>query len=445
MRTPAGDRAYGHTVRGSMEGDIPLAPGRHPIGPDRVTLDPHLDLREQARLLRAHGSVVPAQWPGGVDCWAVVGFAELEEVLTRPLFARSPAHWRALHDGEVPADWPMIDHLNRQWMLTSDGADHSRLRRAAAGAFAPRRVKALAPTVTGTVERLLDGLDPKDRPVDLRAEFALPLALNVLCSLLGVPDDEQPRATSLVFRALSRAALTPEESRLLSAEIRAYLDHLLERPIAPGADGGLVTVLKEAAEAGDRLSPQEARDTLWLFLGAGFDTTVSALVNTVRALLEHPRELERALGGTVSWDEVVEAALNHDASVFSLPFAFPRADVTLGGRRIRAGDALLLCYAAANRDPARESGGGDGDGGGGGDRGGGGDDGPFRLPGPEGPHLAFGRGPHFCLGAPLARLQLRTALSALFTRFPTLRLAAPPGPPPRTLTISTVTTLMVSA
>ncbi|MFI0977341.1 cytochrome P450 [Streptomyces sp. NPDC021093] len=415
------------------------------MGPDRVTLDPDLDLREQARILRAHGSVVPARWPGGVDCWAVVGFAELEEVLTRPLFARSPAHWRALRDGEVPADWPMLDHLNRQWMLTSDGADHSRLRRAAAGAFAPRRVKALVPTVTETVERLLDGLDPRSRPVDLRAEFALPLALNVLCSLLGVPADEQPRATSLVFRALSRAALPPEESRLLSAEIRAYLDHLLDRPVAPGADGGLVTVLKEAAEAGDGLSPQEARDTLWLFLGAGFDTTVSALVNAVRALLEHPRELARVLEGAVSWDEVVEAALNFDASVFSLPFAFPREDVPLGGRRIRAGDALLLCYAAANRDPARGASREASPDGGDGDRDANGDDGTFRLPGPEGPHLAFGRGPHFCLGAPLARLQLRTALSALFARFPELRPAAPPGPPPRTLTISTVTSLLVSA
>ncbi|MCX5206370.1 cytochrome P450 [Streptomyces sp. NBC_00237] len=399
--------------------------------PDRIALDPHLDLQEQARLLRAHGSVVPASWPGGVECWAVVGYAELEAALTQPLFARSPRHWRALRDGEIPRDWPMRDHLDRQWMLTSDGAEHSRLRRAAAGAFAPRRVKALAPSVTAVVDRLLDGVDPAAGPVDLREEFALPLALGTLCSLLRVPDDERPRVTALVSRALSRAALTPEESRLLSAEIRACLDHLLTRPVAPGEDGGLVADLRESADSEGGLSQQEARDTLWLFLAAGFDTTVAALVNTVRALLEHRDELDRVLAGEVSWDQVLEEALRYDASVFALPFAFAREDVTLGGQHIRAGDALLLCYAAANRDPSREGGGSS-----------------FRLPGPGGPggpHLAFGRGPHFCLGAPLARLQLRTALSALFARFPALRLADAPGPTVPSLTINTVTSLMVSA
>ncbi|MFJ6104441.1 cytochrome P450 [Streptomyces sp. NPDC092359] len=399
-----------------------------PVESDRVTLDPHQDLQEQARLLRAHGGVVPARWPGGVDCWAVVGYAELEAVLTQPLFARSPAHWRALREGEIPADWPMTDHLSRQWMLTSDGADHTRLRRVAAGAFAPRRVRALAPAVTDAVDRLLDGMDPAARPVDIRTEFALPLALDVLCSLLAVPAEERDRATSLVFRALSRAALTPRESKLLSAEIRAYLDHLLARAPAPGEEEGLVAALRESAAPGGVLSHQEARDTLWLFLAAGFDTTVAALVNAVRALLAHPRELERVFGGAVAWDDVVEESLRYDASVFALPFAFPREDVTLGGRRISAGDALLLCYAAANRDPSQE-GGGD----------------VFTSTEPGTRHLAFGRGPHFCLGAPLARLQLRTALSALFTRFPALRPAAAPGAPVSSLTINTVASLLVSA
>ncbi|MER8046941.1 cytochrome P450 [Streptomyces sp. NPDC094032] len=397
-----------------------------PIALDPVVLDPHLDLRDLARTLRARGSVVPARWPGGVECWAVVGYAELEAALTRPEFARSPAHWRALRDGEIPPDWPMRDHLTRQWMLTADGADHTRLRRVAAGAFAPRQVKALAPSVAEAVGRLLDELAAAARPFDLRADFALPLALDVLCSLLAVPDDERPRATSLVFRALSRAALTPEESRLLSAEIRAYLDHLLDRPPGPGEDGGLVAALRESAESGTGLSRQEARDTLWLFLAAGFDTTVASLVNAVRALLEHPAELRRALDGAVTWDEVVEGALRYDAGVFALPFAFPRTDVTLGGQSLRAGDALLLCYSAANLDPAPHG------------------DGAFRL-GENAPHLAFGRGAHYCVGAPLARLQLRTALSALFTRFPALRLDAPPGPPTSSLTINTVTSLPVSA
>lgn len=393
--------------------------------PARIALDPHADMQEQSRTLRAQGTVVPARWPGGVDCWAVVGFDELEAVLTRPLYSRSPQHFRALQNGEVPADWPMIDHLNRQWMLTADGADHTRLRRIAATAFTPRRIRSLQPAVDRTVTRLLSGLDPVQRPVDLRTEFALPLALDVLCSLLAVPEAERPQATSLVFRALSRAALTPQESQQLSSEIRTYLGHLLERPAGRDEDGGFVTDLQQSVESGS-LTRREAQDTLWLFLAAGFDTTVAALVNAARALLEHPAQLRRVLDGQVTWDHVVEEALRYDSSVFALPFAFPREDVVLGGQHLSKGDALLLCYTAANRDTRRTS------------------SGRFDIAAPRQHHLAFGRGPHFCLGAPLARLQLRTALSGLFTALPPLQLTGPPGPPTTSLTINSVSALLVS-
>ncbi|WP_328721942.1 cytochrome P450 [Streptomyces sp. NBC_00247] len=387
----------------------------------RVLLDPRADLREQATALHAYGSVVPAQWPGGVDCWAVVGYDELETVLSDPLFSRSPLHFRALRDGEIPPDWPMTDHLNRQWMLTADGADHTRLRRTAVSAFTPGNIRRLRPEVESAVGRLLAGLVAAGRPFDLRAEFALPLALDVLCSLLGVPAAERAEASSLVHRALSRAALTADESRRLSAEIRGFLGGLLERP---GRSGGLVADLARSVEA-EALTRQEAQDTLWLFLAAGFDTTVAALVNAVRALLGHPDRLRGVLGGEVPWEDVVEEALRYDSSVFALPFAFPRRDVTLGGQPVREGDALLLCYTAANLDPRRTAG--------------------DRFTGSAPPrHLAFGRGPHYCLGAPLARLQLRTALAGLFTFLPHLRATARPGPPIASLTVNSPQSLMVS-
>ncbi|GLF93395.1 cytochrome P450 [Streptomyces yaizuensis] len=410
--------------------------------PVRIALDPHQDAQELARALRAHGTVVPAVWPGGVPCWAVVGHTELETVLTQPGFSRSPAHWRALRNGEIPPDWPMIDHLSRQWMLTSDGADHTRLRRVASGAFTARRVAALRPAVQRTADTLLDALEPLRDPVDLRTGYALPLALDVLCSLLGVPGEERPEATSLVLRALSRAALTPGESARLSGEIHALLDRLLdgaadgvtgarggaaEPDATTGTDASLVADLERATRTGG-LTRREARDTLWLLLGAGFDTTVGALVNTVRALFDHPEQLRRVLAADISWDDVVEEALRYDSSVFSLPFAFSREDVVLGGRQVRQGDALLLCYTAANRDPRRRP-----------------DADRFRVPDGREPHLAFGHGPHFCLGAPLARLQLRTALEALFLRFPGLRPAGPPGPPATSLIINSVGGLLVTA
>ncbi|MFF8289934.1 cytochrome P450 [Streptomyces sp. NPDC016309] len=400
---------------------------------ERVLLDPHSpDLRAQAEELRRWGPVAPAEWPGGVPCWAVVGHAELETVLTDGRFARSPAHWRALREGEVPPDWPMLAHLTRKWMLTADGADHRRLRRVVAAAFTPRRVEGLAPAITRTVGALLDAMEDAAgagapagrRPVDLRPAFALPLPLRTLSDLFGVPAEDRPAVVELVGRAFSRAALGPRESARLTRDINAYLRKLVEsRSAAPGDD--LVTDLIHGD--GERLTDGELVDMLWLFLGAGFETTAGALVNTVGALLAHPGELRLVLDGRADWDEVVEEGLRHDSSVYALPFAFPTEDVELGGRPLRAGDALLLCFAAANRDPRH---------------------GPGRFTlgagGQRPRQLGFGQGPHFCVGAPLARLQLRIALAALFERFPGLRPAGPPGPPVPSLIASTPSALPVT-
>ncbi|WP_336322073.1 cytochrome P450 [Streptomyces lavendofoliae] len=394
---------------------------------ERILLDPHSpDLRAQAEELRRLGPVAPAEWPGGVRCWAVVGHPELETVLADPRFARSPAHWRALRDGEIPLDWPMLAHLTRRWMLTADGAEHRRLRQAVSAAFTPRRVEGLAPAVERTVGVTLDALEAGARggPVDLRAAYALPLPLRTLCALFGIPPEDRPEIARLVGRAFSRAALRPEESARLTRDINAYLADLVRGRSAAPADDLVSDLLRGDTE---RLTEAELLDTLWLFLGAGFETTAGALVNTVHALLAHPEERERVVSGRVGWDAVVEEGLRYDSSVYALPFAFPTEDVELGGRTLRKGDALLLCFAAANRDPRHGTG-------------------RFEtLPaGGRARQLGFGHGPHFCVGAPLARLQLRTALARLFERFPGLRLAGPPGPPVPSLIASTPSTLHVT-
>ncbi|MFD5558596.1 cytochrome P450 [Streptomyces sp. NPDC127068] len=393
--------------------------------PDFIPLDPRTDKQDHAMVLRGQGPVVPSQWPGGVECWAVVGYPQLKEVLTRPQFSRSPTHWRALQRGEVPQDWPMLDHVTRQWMLTADGADHTRLRRVASFPFTPGRIAALRPAVHETVEHLLDNLRPHEPPTDIRKDLALPLSLGVLCSLLGLAPDEAPHMTGLVTRALSRATLDARESTALSAEIHAYLDYLLSG--TGQFPPGVIADLRTALDAPGGLTRSEARDTLWLLLAAGFDTTVAALVNAIRALLENRAQLQNALDGTTSWEDVTEEVLRYDSSVFALPFAFAKEDAFLGGRHLRQGDALLLCYAAANRDPDHLE-----------------NAGRLNARNPCRKHLAFGQGPHFCLGAPLARLQLRTALSALFTRFPGLRLVEQRNRPISSLTINSVRELLVT-
>ncbi|MBX9388960.1 cytochrome P450 [Streptomonospora halotolerans] len=376
-----------------------------------VRLDPRAaDVHGQARLLRGIGPLVQVRLPGDVVVWAVTRHAELQEILTSRDFSRSGHNWRALRDGEVPDDWPMMSNVLLRNMLTADGADHRRMRSLVSRAFTPRRVAGLRPRVEAIVADLLAGLDATGGRADLREAFAFPLPMRVLAELFGIAEEDRPRLVDLVRRGFGSSVMTPEEGAAFYQEIHEVLGTLIEERRAAPADD-LASALIAARDGGDRLSDTELVDMLYLFLAAGFETTEGVLVNAVRALLAHPVHLEFLAHGAATWEGVVEEVLRWDTSLFALPFAYALRDVEVGGTALRAGDAVLLCYGAAGRDatwhgstaerfdPTREQRG----------------------------HLAFGWGPHHCMGAPLARMEAAIALRELFTAFPDLRLDADPA------------------
>ncbi|GAA3756329.1 cytochrome P450 [Spinactinospora alkalitolerans] len=332
-------------------------------------------------------------------------------------FVKNYRNWRAWQDGEVGADWPLIGMVHLDNMLHSDGETHARIRGLIARAFTPRRVEELRPDIEGLVTGLLDDLGRAGGRADLKSALAVPLPMGVICKLFGIPDSDRPTIGRLVGSVFSTVA-TPEEVLDTQARVNAYFTDLVRRRReTPGDD--LTSALIQARDEGDRLSDRELLDTLWLFMAAGFETTVGVLANAVRALLTHPEQLAMLRRGELPWSAAVEEALRWDTSVAALPFRYPTEDLELGGRTLRKGDPVLIFFASANRDPLQH--------------------GPeahvFDITREQRRNVAFGHGPHFCLGAPLARLELGIALPALFERFPDLALdGGEPVPTPSIFT-----------
>jgi len=339
----------------------------------------------------------------GLEVWALTRDRELREALTDPRFRRNWRTWRALAEGEVATDHPVAAMVYLDNMLTVDGEAHRRMRGPVARAFTPRRVESLRPAVGAVVDSLLEELAERDSPVDLKAEFAYPLSMRVFSELFGIPERDHDRMRQMVATAFSPS--TPEEVRAMREQLDAFLTELIsDKRSEPGED--LTSALVSATDEEHQLSDAELRDTLWLLVTAGFETTSSALVNGVQALLSHPEQLALLRSGSAAWTDAVEEVLRQAGSVATLPFLFAAEDVEIGGRTVRAGEPVLLAYLAANLDTDRY----------------GADAAEFDLTRSRPRHLAFGHGPHTCLGAALARLELEVALKALFTRFPEVSL-----------------------
>jgi 2-hydroxy-5-methyl-1-naphthoate 7-hydroxylase len=359
--------------------------------------------------MRSEGPVLPVDLPGGVRVWAVTTDAAIREVLAgdNTRFGKHHTHWAALHDGRVPADWPMLQLVYGEHMLMRDGEEHRRLRRLLSREFTPARVAALRPRIVEITEALVDEVtaDAVHGPVDLVPAFAEPLPVAVISELFGIPDDERSALrdwTQVLFDHRS----TPEQAGRAGSELIAFLGDLVERKRRkPGPD--LTSALTRGHDD-DLLSSRELLDTLWLLLVAGHETTVHLLGHAIVAMLANPAQLALAVEAD-RWPDVVEEALRRTPPVSASAFRYALAPTTLAGVDIEAGDALLLLLGGAATDPAAH--------------------GPnatrFDLARPQNSHLAFGHGPHFCLGAPLARLEATIALSTLFHRLPDLTPAIP--------------------
>lgn len=382
-----------------------------------VTLDPlGADHQGEATRLRELGPVVRVLLPGNVQAWSVTDHALLTELVSDPRVSKDWHHWNAILSGQVADDWPLIGMVKVTNMVTADGQEHRRLRKLITETFTPRRVRELRPRIQAIVDELLDSLPAHTghggdgEVVDLRPHFAYPVPMRVICELFGVPEDQQPALRELVDN-IFRSDLAPEDVGRNQVELYQALARVVDlRRSEPGSD--LTSAMIAAREADpDALSEEELVGTLLLVLSAGHETTLSLIINAVRALLTHPEQLAIALAGDAdTWAAVVEETLRWDAPIGNFPFRYPLEDIEIAGVTIPAGDAIMAPYSAVGRDTAQH--GPDAD--------------RFDITRQQRKHLAFGQGPHFCLGAPLARLEAAIALPSLFARYPDLALAADP-------------------
>jgi cytochrome P450 len=294
-------------------------------------------------------------------------------------------------------------------MLTRDPPDHTRLRELVAKAFTPRVAETLRPRIERMVNDLIDRVEGAGR-MDLMEDFAYLLPITVICELLGVPvkDRETFRQWSLdVARGLDAILHVPEVAARSAAARQALADYfrdlIAERRKVPRDD--LLSVLIAAEEAGDKLSESELFATCTLLLVAGHETTVNLIGNGTLALLRHPAEFARLRENPALGAAAVEELLRYDSPVQRTARMGDR-DVALGGQTIPAGDVVMLFTGAGNRDPARFP-----------------DPDRLDIARPDNRHLAFSQGIHFCLGAPLARVEGQIAFAVLARRLPRLALA----------------------
>ncbi|UMP03341.1 cytochrome P450 [Amycolatopsis sp. EV170708-02-1] len=339
--------------------------------------------------------VVRVETPFGLPAYLVSRKEDVREVLADPARFSSALT-------PVPGDAPTAGQLIRL-----DPPDHTRLRRLLTPEFTVRRMGRLEPRITEIVQATLDNLERAGRNADLVTHFALPVPSLVICELLGVPYADRGEFHQRAVRILD-TSLPMDQRVAAQREDHDYMAGLVARARAnPGED--LLGML--VREHGDELGSDELTGIAGLLLLAGHDTTANMLGLGTLALLWHPDQLAMLREDPGLIEPAVEELLRWLSVVQSLPPRTTTTDMEIGGHRIPGGSLVICSLPAANRDPALID-----------------DPETFDITRGTTGHVAFGHGPHHCLGAPLARMELRIALPALLRRFPGLALASPEEP-----------------
>jgi cytochrome P450 len=354
---------------------------------------------------RARCPVQKARLADGHPAWVVLGYDAARTALGDPRISKDML--AALQDnGDVVAEGLPGPEFSRH-MLNVDPPDHTRLRRLVSRAFVPGRIAALEPAIRAIASSLLDELDAAGpgATVDLIEGYAYPLPFGVIGELLGIPAADRPRLHRWFQVLLTGwAGEPPPEAVQASDGIVAYLRELVQAKRQSPADD-LISVL--VAVEDDALTTQELLSSLFQLVVAGHDTTASLIGNGVVALLDHPGQLETLLADLGRLPAAIDELVRFTAPVPHATFRVAAEPVTLDGVQVPGHEQVLVCLGSANRDPG-------------------------RFPAPDvldigrsdGPNLGFGHGIHYCLGAPLARLEARVAFEELLGRHPRLRLAA---------------------
>ncbi|AQZ62611.1 putative cytochrome P450 hydroxylase [[Actinomadura] parvosata subsp. kistnae] len=353
-------------------------------------------------------------WIEEMSALVVPGYRDCETLLRDPRLSAERHHYfdAARERDPFPPDAPAS--VRQPWFLSMDPPDHTRLRRLVSGAFTARTVARMEPYVTRLVDDLLDRACERDT-FDVVSGLAYSLPVTVICHLLGVPEEDERLFrdwSAQLTRQLDGFSFPGDEDLWAGGvvELHRYVNELVaERRRSPRRDD-LISELLAARDGGDVLSHDELVSTIVLLLVAGHETTVNLIANAVLALLRHPAHLAalRADPGTAA--AVVEEILRYDPPV-QLTARIAREDLTVGAAQAPAGALVILLLAAAHRDPAANP-----------------DPDRFDPRRDQVRHLGFSAGPHFCLGAPLARLEGRVALAAFARRVREPRLVADPPP-----------------
>ncbi|TVL92541.1 cytochrome P450 [Streptomyces sp. SAJ15] len=372
------------------------------------TADPYpvyASLRERGR----------AHWFEPARQWLIPHYDDVSALLRDRRLGRTYLH-RFSHE-EFGRTAPSAAHgpfhtLNGSGLLDLEGEDHTRIRRLVAKAFTPRTVERLVPTIRRLAEELVDDLVARGGG-DLIATVAEPLPVAVIAEMLGIPESDRGLLRPWSADICGMFELNPSEEtarRAVSAslEFTAYLrDLIVERRRSPGED--LVSALIAAHDAEDRLTEQEMISTCVLLLNAGHEATVNSTGNGWLTLFHHPEQLARLRAAPEELlAPAIEELLRYDTPLQMFE-RWVLEDIEVGGTVIPRGSEVALLFGSANRDPAR-----------------------FERPDEldlsraDNPHITFGAGIHYCLGAPLARLELAASFGTLLRRAPRLRLAAEP-------------------
>jgi len=413
-------------------------PDQKPAAPAvLLTMDPHTsyaafaNIREKGPVVRVGFDVPPP--PKGTpqesgfrdflsrDNFFVAHYDEVLEALLEdrisvdPRVAMTPEQYQKMPP--VPEEFRPISRT----LLSVDAPDHTRLRKLVQPSFTPRAMEGLRERVQKIAENLLDkaeqeaaerGESAPNRRMDLIEAFAYPLPVTVISDMLGIPVEDREKTRLWTENLLQvdarRGQVMSEEGRAKLREFTAYLRRLFEvKRKSPAED--MISQLIRAEEDGDRLDEEELLSMVFILYLAGHVTTVNLVGNGIFALLSHPGEREKLKADPGLARGMVEETLRFWGPVDFIARRFAKEDFELGGTHIARGESLVVGLASANRDPGRFS-----------------KPDTFDITRPDADkHVAFGKGIHICVGAPLARMEGQIAFETLIRRFPELRLAVP--------------------
>ncbi|TAA70549.1 cytochrome P450 family protein [Planococcus salinarum] len=349
--------------------------------------------------LRRVNPVYKTRFPDGQHGWLITGYTEAVEALKEPRFIKD---FSKLYGGSM-------DEMSvfTQNMLFSDPPDHRRLRGFAQKAFTPRVIEGMKERIEEITDQLLNDMEQKEE-VNLIDDFAFPLPIIVICEILGVPSEDRDKfriwSNSLIEGSSGEPGVSIYQH--MNDFIRYLGEWFSETRREPKDD--LISKLITAEEAGDRLTEKELYGLVTLLIIAGHETTVNLIGNSFLNLLKHPEQKELLRRNPELIDQAIEESLRFDGPVEFSTSRWASENFQFAGKEIRRGELVVVALNAANRDSDKFQ-----------------DPEVFNISREKNPHLAFGTGIHHCLGAPLARLEGKIAISKLLDRFPNVRLRVP--------------------